>query len=47
MAITEMFDTWAKASDTNGTQIRLLLLDFRKAFDIVCVIQFNVTFNVT
>lgn len=30
-----MFDTWAKASDTTGTNIRILLLDFRKAFDLI------------
>jgi hypothetical protein len=35
MALIEMFDSWAKASDTASTQIRILLLDYRKAFDLI------------
>ena len=35
MALLELFDAWAKASDSGGTQIRILLLDFRKAFDLI------------
>ncbi len=29
------FDSWSKASDNASTQIRILLLDYRKAFDII------------
>ena len=35
MALIELFDAWAKASDMPGAQIRVLLLNFRKAFDLI------------
>ncbi len=35
MALIEMFDSWLKASDNASTQIRILLLDYRKAFDLI------------
>ncbi len=35
MALIEMFDSWLKASDNASTQIRLILLDYRKAFDLI------------
>jgi hypothetical protein len=35
MALIELFDAWAKASDVHGAQICVLLLDFRKAFDLI------------
>ncbi len=35
MALIEMFDMWTKASDTATTQIRVLILDYRKAFDLI------------
>ena len=35
MALIELFDAWASASDIQGTQIRILLIDFRKAFDLI------------
>ncbi len=35
MALTEMFDSWSKANDNASTQIRILLLDYRKAFDLI------------
>ncbi len=35
MALIEMFDMWAKASNTATTQIRVLLLDYRKASDLI------------
>ncbi len=35
MALIELFDAWAKASDVAATQIRILFLDFRKAFDLI------------
>ncbi len=31
----EMFDSWLKASDNASIQIRILLLDYRKAFDLI------------
>ena len=35
MALIELFDAWSKASDTPSTQIRILLIDFSKAFDLI------------
>ncbi len=35
MAPIEMFDSWSKANDNVSTQIRILLLDYRKAFDLI------------
>ncbi len=35
MALIEMFDSWSKASDNPSTQIRILFLDYRKAFDLI------------
>ncbi len=35
VAPIEMFDSWLKASDNASTQIRIILLDYRKAFDLI------------
>ncbi len=35
MAIIEMFDSLSKATDNASTQLKILLLDFRKAFDLI------------
>ncbi len=35
MAPIEMFDSWLKASYNASTQIRILLLDYKKVFDLI------------
>ncbi len=35
MALIEMFESWSKTSDNASTQIRILSLDYRKAFDLI------------
>ncbi len=35
IALIEMFDSCSKARDNASTQIRILLLDYKKAFDLI------------
>ena len=35
LALLEMLDSWTKATDGNGSTIRTVLFDYRKAFDLI------------
>ncbi len=35
LALIELFDAWAKATDIRKTSVRILLLDYSKAFDLI------------
>ena len=34
-ALVEMIHQWCEATDTQGTYVRVLLLDYSKAFDLI------------
>ena len=35
IALLEMLDSWTKTTDGNGSTVRTLLFDYRKAFDLI------------
>jgi hypothetical protein len=35
IALLSMLQSWNKATDGNGAVVRVLLLDFKKAFDLI------------
>ena len=35
MALISMLHSWSLGTDGNGTTVRTLLLDYRKAFDLI------------
>lgn len=35
LALLEMLHTWTEATDGNGSSIRMILFDYRKAFDLI------------